>query len=343
MIKSRLAIQGDTMASFSKKITCLMSMMGVFMTVVNSDAQVAAYRDVAIQVAGVQVASVEDATRSTGATLFYFPSGAAAQVDVRGGSAATSETHLIEPGSYSNIIDGIVFAGGSTMGLAAADGVREAIFKSRSGNAADFNSIPSVPSAVIYDFSARNAPGQDKLVYPNREMGLELMKRLSAKNFRAGRAGAGLSATANKVSQKIWGGQGIAIKDLGHSKVVAAVILNPVGNVNVKGIKPISDATPFVAPQAGTNTTLSIVIVEAKLNNEQLRRLAMSTHTSMARMIYPFHTFYDGDTHFAISTKAKDLPTGGGDKDYFFEIMMAASDAMAEAIEMTATISNQAN
>src|SRR3989344_7919027 len=80
---------------------------------------------------GLEIASVSDPTLSTGATLFFFPKGAHANFDARGGSVAAVETTLLEEGSYSNLIDGIAFAGGSTMGLAAADGVRSRIFKDR--------------------------------------------------------------------------------------------------------------------------------------------------------------------------------------------------------------------
>jgi L-aminopeptidase/D-esterase-like protein len=300
-------------------------------------------QNVSFNLPGLQVASLEDATHSTGATLFFFPKGADASYDVRGGSAATSETTLLDAGSYSNSIDGIAFAGGSTMGLSVGDGIREAIFKSHGTQASAFDSIPSVPTAVVYDYGSRGAVGADLLAYPDRLMGLELMKHLSDNTFVAGRAGAGVSTTANKISQKIWGGQGFVYKDLGYAKIVAAVVLNAMGNINVPGIKPISLST--LAPQgakAGHNTTLSIIITDVELSRDDLKRLAMMVHTSMGRMIFPFHSYYDGDTHFSISTKQRKL-VNAGSKDPFMDFSIQAADAMKEAIEMTVRTSNSQN
>jgi L-aminopeptidase/D-esterase-like protein len=38
------------------------------------------------------------------------------------------------------------------------------------------------------------------------------------------------------------------------------------------------------------------------LDQSQLQRLAIETHSSMARAIQPFHTSRDGDTLFAVTT-----------------------------------------
>lgn len=293
---------------------------------------------------GLQIASVEDPTRSTGATLFFFPEGATAQVDIRGGSAATSETELLSEGSYSNFVNGIAFAGGSTMGLAVGDGVREVIFRDRSKDSAPFDSIPSVPTAVVYDFGGRFETGKDKLIYPDRAMGLRLMKSLSSSSFVAGRAGAGVTTTANKSTQKIWGGQGLAQRNLGYGKVLAAVVMNPMGDVSLAGgsVRPIPQA-PEDKPKTGTNTTLSIVVTDVKLTRVQLKRLAVMVHTSMARSIFPFHSFYDGDSHFAVSTQATDFPASEKGDDAFMALSIAASEAMQEAIEIAVLTANANN
>jgi len=50
------------------------------------------------------------------------------------------------------------------------------------------------------------------------------------------------------------------------------------------------------------NTTVSLIVTNARLNYAGLRRLAIQVHTSMARAIQPFSTFDDGDTLFAATT-----------------------------------------
>ena len=50
------------------------------------------------------------------------------------------------------------------------------------------------------------------------------------------------------------------------------------------------------------NTTLTLLVVNCRMRHLQLERLAIQTHTSMARAIQPFHTEHDGDVLFAVST-----------------------------------------
>jgi L-aminopeptidase/D-esterase-like protein len=53
---------------------------------------------------------------------------------------------------------------------------------------------------------------------------------------------------------------------------------------------------------APENTTLTVVVVNQRLTYAQLSRLAIQTHTSMARGIQPFHTEKDGDVLYAVTT-----------------------------------------
>lgn len=300
---------------------------------------------------GMLVASVSDSTMATGATLFLFPNGAKANFDARGGSVASAETTLLAESSYSNEIDGVVFSGGSTMGLAALDGVRKQIFKTRSKDAGNFDFIPSIPGAVIYDFGARIEPGQNKLKYPDSKMGEQLFQTAAPNEFVIGRAGAGTSATANKRSEPIWGGQGAAFKevDLGDgtiAKIFTAVILNPVGDVNlpvdlqqsIDAKRPIKDIN---IPKAHKqNTTLSIVVTDVDLDRSQLKRLANMVHTSMASSIFPFHAYTDGDIMFAVSLGTKKL-SEKGQMEAEEAMQNAASKLMRESILSSVKVANQ--
>lgn len=288
---------------------------------------------------GLEVSSVEDPTGSTGATLFLFRDGAKAQADIRGGSAATAETSLLKSGSMSTEVDAVVFAGGSTMGLAAGDGVRSHLFNSRGDNRTNFNSIPSVPTAVVYDYSNRTGPGQDKFVYPDHSFGQKLVNNLSAEKFINGRAGAGVSTTANKISKKIWGGQGAKFTDLGYAKIFCAVVNNPAGDILVNNIDPIVENTETTVTP-GENTTLSIVVTDLDLDRDQLKRLSVIVHTSMARSIFPFQTFTDGDCNFSVSLGTKKLDKKNEQK-LFLDLSIASANAMQEAIYVAVRTANQ--
>lgn len=286
--------------------------------------------------ANLQIASLSDPTLATGATVFYFPQGARASYDSRGGSVAAIETTLLDEGSYTNNIDAIVFAGGSTMGLAAHGGVRKVLFNQRKNKNGDFEAIPSVPGAIIYDFEARSGT-QDRLVYPTEKMGAALMKNLKSDEFIMGRAGAGTSSTANKLSAKIFGGQGAAQVDLGYAKIFVAVVPNPVGDIQLPGQILIPNGK---RPIAGRNTTLSLVVVDVELDRSQLRRLAVAVHTSMARHIQPFHTYTDGDILFTVSNGDRKLPSKTDSFDPEHDITESASRAMGQAILRSAQVAN---
>lgn len=301
---------------------------------------------------GVQIASLSDPTLSTGATLFYFPKGGAETVvDARGGSVSSSETTLLTEGGYSNNVDGIFFAGGSTMGLAAGDGVRAEIFKRRAEAANSFDSIPSVPGAVVFDFGGRIAPFNDGLVYPDRELGQKLMSHLSSDTFYAGRFGAGTTTTFGKLGKPRWGGQGMKMVRLGPYRVLCAVALNAAGSVYGKDGQEVaahyrSPSSRLAPPSGGRqNTTLSVVLTDAPLNRDQLKRLAVMVHTSMAAWIRPFHTSTDGDILFASSVH-NDSPDGiAEDRSAFPEDMdlilgEAAAGAMRDAIFLSIQAAN---
>jgi L-aminopeptidase/D-esterase-like protein len=56
------------------------------------------------------------------------------------------------------------------------------------------------------------------------------------------------------------------------------------------------------------NTTLTVVITNQKLNRFDLTQLGRQVHSSMARAIQPFHTIYDGDVLYAVTTNEIENP-----------------------------------
>ena len=57
-----------------------------------------------------------------------------------------------------------------------------------------------------------------------------------------------------------------------------------------------------------SNTTLTLVVTNQKLEHWQLRRLGVQVHTSMARAIQPFQMQADGDVLFAATTAEVENP-----------------------------------
>ena len=75
-----------------------------------------------VDVAGIEVGHFSDPRRPTGCTVILAREGAVGGVDVRGAAPGTRETDLLAPGNLVERVHGVMLAGGSAWGLAAADG-----------------------------------------------------------------------------------------------------------------------------------------------------------------------------------------------------------------------------
>ncbi len=263
---------------------------------------------------GFKIGVAEYREGPTGCTVFVFPEGAPTAIDIRGGTPGTIGSH---PWNHA-----VCLAGGSFYGLEAATGVAAELFDNME-YACGFNDIARVSGAVIYDFTPR-----DNVIYPDKLLGRAATRSARSGVFPVGARGAGCSATVGKGLD--WrnaepSGQGGAFRQMGPTKIAAftvvsamGVIVDRQGNV-VRGnlnrdtgtrrhfIEDIEagDDPKTKTPHKG-NTTLSVVITNQKLDTFSLNQFARQVHSSMARAIQPFHTTYDGDVLYAITTNAVD-------------------------------------
>jgi len=266
----------------------------------------------------------------TGATVFAFPKRAAAAIDVRGGGPGTTGSDILRLGYEASFVDAIVFAGGSGYGLEAVDGVRaELLATGKRGTR--FDDVATVPGAIVYDFR-----GRTNSVYPDKALGRAALRAARPGRFFQGARGAGRHVSVGKYFGPMYrepSGQGAAFHQLGPTKVAVFVVVNAVGSIvdhrgrTVRGNRdpesgvrtPISDDLKAGigakkrgcdpdSPKdrahrpVGENTTLTLVVTNQKLGYWELQRLAIQVHTSMARTIQPFHTRFDGDVLFAVTT-----------------------------------------
>jgi L-aminopeptidase/D-esterase-like protein len=148
--------------------------------------------------------------------------------------------------------------------------------------------------------------------------------------FPLGARGAGRSAKASHGEGAELAGQGGAYRESGPTKIVAFVVVNAYGCIVDRGGKivrgkpagPVSGRVP-----APANTTLSLVVTNQTLDHLQLRSIGRQVHASMARGIQPFHTRWDGDVNYVVSTQQVANPE-------LDEVTLGelASDAMWDAI-----------
>lgn len=286
----------------------------------------------------VLVGHYTDEKNKTGCTAILFPKGAVAGSDVRGGAPGTRETDLTKPGHTVEKIHGICLSGGSAYGLAAAQGVMEALEEKGCGFDVGVAKVPIVCGAVLFDLTYGSAD-----VRPTQENGYTAAMNASASERSQGSIGAGTGATVGKffgLEYQQRSGLGSACVELpGGVKVAALVAVNALGDIydeDGKIIKGACENGVFKNTMesvlkgykstvtVGRNTTIGVIVTNAKLNKEQINRVAMVAHNGYALSIRPVHTMQDGDSIFAAATGEKEASVD--------EICIAAEVAMQRAV-----------
>lgn len=295
-------------------------------------------------VPGVFVGHATLTERATGCTVILTPDGAVAGVDVRGGAPSTRDTELMDPANLIQDAHAIVLAGGSTFGLAAADGASRYLEERGVGVQFGGISIPIVSAAILFDLSVG-----DPSIRPGPECGYQAADNAMRAGgpVAEGSVGAGAGATVGKLRGMDWavkGGIGTASIELSSGLIVAAIVaVNAVGDVIdpatgevVAGVRGedgrFLDARRLLRegqPPAALpirNTTIGVVATNATLSQAEATRVARMAHDGLARAISPTHTPYDGDTIFALATgRLEDTPD-------VLTVGALAADMVAEAI-----------
>ena len=292
---------------------------------------------------GLKVGHHTRADRPTGCTVILAEEGAVGGVAVRGAAPGTRETALLRPENTIAAIHAVLLTGGSAFGLAAADGVMRFLRDRGIGEPTGGGPVPIVPAAVLYDL------GLGGNSYPDADDGAAAAAAASTANPEEGSVGAGAGATVGKMlgmGQAMKGGIGTAGYRFADGTVVAAMIaVNCRGDVRdpatgriVAGARSAdggfmnaekvllggTDSTPNPAE----NTTIGLVATNRTLTKAQCTRLAGVAHDGLARAVVPAHTYYDGDTLFAMATGTQG-PVGRSDTD---RLDVAAAAAVVESI-----------
>ena len=245
----------------------------------------------------------------TGCTVFLFPERVLATCDVRGGDPGVSE-HL-----YSHY-DAICFAGGSLRGLEVVGGVRAAMM-------AAYGPDRDLVSGAIVNDGRRRANQR----YPDRQLGADAFHSAVFNQFPLGAAGAGRNVwvgggRGRGVGEPERAGQGGAYARFGEVRLAVFAVVNALGalvdrqgslvcgNIDpqtgrrtsyLSGVDQVL-AGPEPAGSGRENTTLTLVVTNLVLSPHNLRQVARQIHSSMARAIQPFHTVFDGDVLYMVTT-----------------------------------------
>ncbi len=270
-------------------------------------------------IGGIRIGQIEDPAAGTGCTVLIGEAGMRAGLDVRGGGPASRESQLLDPLMAAGSIHGIVLAGGSAYGLNAAGGVMRCLEERGIGYDTGYALVPLVAQADIYDLSVG-----DPSVRPDEAMGYEAAKRaMEAPNYRDGNYGVGCGATVGKIA-----GMGTCMKagigsfavEIGELRVGAVAVVNALGDIfdqesgrQIAGLltedrSALRSTSEYMKTHARIdenkftgNTTLAVVMTNARFEKAQLCKIAGMAHDGFARSIRPVHTSADGDSIFAVS------------------------------------------
>lgn len=272
-------------------------------------------------VPGLRVGNAEDSFLKSGVSVVTAAAPMVASVSVMGGAPGTRETDLLAPDKSAPGVDALVLSGGSAFGLAAAQGVMDALHEEGRGFEVFSARVPIVPAAILFDL----LNGGDKRwgVNPYPGLGRQALANVGS-SFKLGSRGAGCGAQTAQHK----GGLGSASLVLeGGITVGALVAVNPMGSVTTPsgrhfwsapfeigaeygglgpepaaGFQDMPESRKLGAMAALGNTTIAVVATDAQIDKAQAHRIAVAAQDGIGRAILPAHSPMDGDLVFACST-----------------------------------------
>jgi putative pantetheine hydrolase len=288
----------------------------------------------------------------TGVTVVLAPSGGAvAGVDVRGGGPGTRETDLLDPRNLVDQVHAVVLGGGSAFGLAAADGVMDALLDDGIGwpVGEPGQVVPIVPAAILFDLGRGGSWGHR----PRAEDGRAAYADASASAVAQGCVGAGTGAKVGGFK----GGIGSASVVLASGTTVAALVavnaagsaVDPAtglpyavglglgdelahvgrpGSAELDASRVRAEAVAASAGRPGLATTIGVIATDATLTKAQCQKASGVGHDGLARALKPVHTLFDGDTLFTLATGERPAP----DPVEQTLVMEAGADCVARAV-----------
>jgi len=275
------------------------------------------------QIPAIKVGNMQNFTAGTGCTVIICekPQGTVGGADVRGGAPGTRDTDLLRAENTVQNINAVLLSGGSAFGLDAAGGVMKFLEEKGLGYDVGVTKVPIVPEAILFDLTFG-----DYKIRPDQAMAYQACEN-AFKNvpWQDGNTGAGTGATVGKIrgmKYAMKSGLGSFCYKVGDLYVGAIVAVNAVGDVvDPTTLKIVAGALQddqrtfldtekyvmtekYGAPTkiSVENTTIGVVVTNAKLTKAQANKLAAMTQDAYARVIRPVHTVNDGDTIFTMAT-----------------------------------------
>lgn len=267
----------------------------------------------------LKIGQAENVQAGTGCTVLLLGEGGApVGLDVRGGGPASRESELLKPMAAASVIHAILLAGGSAFGLDAASGVMRYLEEKHIGFDVGITKVPLVCQSCLFDLTVADASTR-----PDAAMAYQACLNAEQGNYRDGNFGAGTGATVGKLlgmDHCMKSGIGSYAVQTGELKVGALVAVNALGDIydwktgrKAAGLlaedrktfldteQTMLQKTEVVENKFVGNTTLGVILTNAKFDKTRLCKIAGMAHDGYARAIRPVHTTADGDSIYAVS------------------------------------------
>lgn len=270
-----------------------------------------------MEVGGFRVGHAQDLESATGCTVILCDEMSPAGLDVRGGGPASRESQILNPVAAAEGINAVLLSGGSAFGLDAAGGVQRYLEERDIGFDVGVTKVPLVSQSCLFDLTVGR-----KDVRPTAQMAYKACENASYEPPAEGNVGAGTGCSIGKyrgMERAMKSGFGTCAFQARALKVGVLVAVNALGDVYGPDGKPaagllnaektglsstleemFSDVTLAENLFTG-NTTLGVVVTNARFHKTQLCKIAGMTHNGYARAIRPVHTTADGDSIYALS------------------------------------------
>ncbi len=270
---------------------------------------------------GVRVSHATDSDGGTGVTVILFDRPAIGAVDITGMATSSRQIDSLDTMHPGIAVHAVCLAGGSAFGLDTASGVTRFLEEQGVGFDLVVARLPVVPTAVIFDLSF-----MDPSARPDASMAYKACGYASSSPVAQGCVGAGTGATAGKIrgvtsatksglgSSIVYGSDGV--------RVGALVVANPFGDILDEQGRIIAGAregnrflNSFEAICKGEvrtrmgapgNTTLCVLVTDARLDKVTALQIARMGGNGLARHISPYNTPFDGDMVFCLSIGDKE-------------------------------------
>ena len=270
-----------------------------------------------MEIGGFRVGHAQNAEAGTGCTVLLMDEMSPAGADVRGGGPASRETQLLSPLAHAEAVNAILLSGGSAFGLDAAGGVMKYLSERGIGFETGIGKVPLVIESCLFDLGVGRAD-----VRPDAEMAYEACENASHDAPEEGNIGAGTGCSVGKyrgMERAMKSGFGTFAIEVGPFKVGALAAVNALGDIYEDGqqmagllnaektalsntLNELFADVEAASKLTNANTTLGIIVTNAKMTKTQLTKVAGMAHNGYARAIRPVHTMADGDSIYAVST-----------------------------------------